>query len=29
MMVMIMIVLAQFPDTRPIAVVMSETGEVK
>ncbi|MDX2143431.1 MAG: AI-2E family transporter [Rhodospirillaceae bacterium] len=29
MMVMIMIVLAQFPDTRPLAVVMSETGEVK
>ncbi len=28
-MVMMMIVLAQFPETRPVAVMMSETGEVK
>jgi predicted PurR-regulated permease PerM len=28
-MVMIMIVLAQFPETRPVAVMMSETGDVK
>lgn len=28
-MVMLMIVLSQFPTTRPLAVVMSETGDVK
>lgn len=28
-MVMILIVLAQFPSTRPLAVMMSETGDVK
>ncbi|MBL8630465.1 MAG: AI-2E family transporter [Rhodospirillaceae bacterium] len=28
-MVMTMIVLAQFPETRPVAVMMSETGEVR
>jgi predicted PurR-regulated permease PerM len=29
MMVMIMIALAQFPNTKPLAILMSETGEVR